>query len=480
MKNVFKKEEPNNSFRHGIIDVIKYEGDNSTFVWKHPSEDFNMNSQLIVHESQEALFMSNGQALDLFGPGRYTLDTQNIPIIGKLFNKVAGDQSPFHCEVYFINKTIQMGVKWGVDSKVRYVDPETNVPIELGVFGEMNLQVTDSRKLLVKLVGTMNGIAWESNNDSFTKSLRDSFRPLISTEVKTHLIQTIKEQGFDILDIDEHYGEISQSLKEKINPGFEEYGLSIPQFYILNVTFPEEDENFQIIRNLHSVSIKTKNIEAEATIKSAQAQADASVLAAERQAELERQTTQTEIARMEAERKRINAMAQADELRANGLAEAEIMRAKGYSEKDVLMADVQKAYAEGIGNVGANGGGSGGSVVSDMIGLGVGLQAAGAMGSQLKGFFNDINGANIEPKASDEFVICDKCGNRISSILKFCPECGNKMQKTELIICPGCGKEIPKSKFCPECGYKFINKCPNCGSEVATGVKFCPECGNKL
>ena len=66
------------------ISIIKYEGDNSTFVWKHPVEDFNMGSQLIVHESQEAILFLNGQALDLFGPGRYTLETENIPKIGKL------------------------------------------------------------------------------------------------------------------------------------------------------------------------------------------------------------------------------------------------------------------------------------------------------------------------------------------------------------------------------------------------------------
>ena len=66
-----------------IAEVIKYEGDNSTFVWKHPCEYFNLGSQLIVHESQEAVFMMNGQALDLFGPGRYTLEAQNIPLIGK-------------------------------------------------------------------------------------------------------------------------------------------------------------------------------------------------------------------------------------------------------------------------------------------------------------------------------------------------------------------------------------------------------------
>lgn len=86
-----------------FTDILKYEGDNSTFIWKHPCEDFNSLTQLIVHESQEAIFFMNGQALDLFGPGRYTLETQNIPLIGKALNRATDDISPFHCEVYFIN-----------------------------------------------------------------------------------------------------------------------------------------------------------------------------------------------------------------------------------------------------------------------------------------------------------------------------------------------------------------------------------------
>lgn len=90
-----------------IADVIKYEGDNSTFIWKHPCEDFNTASQLIVHESQEAVLFLNGQALDLFGPGQHTLETENIPILRHLINIPTGGVSAFHCEVYFINKTEQ-------------------------------------------------------------------------------------------------------------------------------------------------------------------------------------------------------------------------------------------------------------------------------------------------------------------------------------------------------------------------------------
>ena len=94
-----------------LAEIIKYEGDNSTFIWKHPCEDFNTTTQLIVHESQEAIFFMNGQALDLFGAGRYTLETENIPLIKKFLNKPTGDKTPFHCEVYFINKTEQMAIR---------------------------------------------------------------------------------------------------------------------------------------------------------------------------------------------------------------------------------------------------------------------------------------------------------------------------------------------------------------------------------
>ena len=137
-----------------IASVIKYEGDNSTFIWKHPCEDFNTASQLIVHESQEAVLFLNGQALDLFGPGQHTLETENIPILRHLINIPTGGVSAFHCEVYFINKTEQMAIRWGTDSKVQYVEPTYKFPLSIGASGEMSLCVDDSRKLLVKLVGT--------------------------------------------------------------------------------------------------------------------------------------------------------------------------------------------------------------------------------------------------------------------------------------------------------------------------------------
>ncbi len=452
-----------------VAQIIKYEGDNSTFIWKHPLEDFNSLTQLIVHESQEAIFFMNGQALDTFGPGRHTLETQNIPQIGKFLNKTTGGDTPFHCEVYFINKTVQMAIKWGTDSKVRFIEPTMGLPIELGACGELNLQVENARKLLIKLVGTMKGIAWGENGAGFTKSLQASFRPLISTAVKTHLAASIKAENIDILEIDENLERLSEGLRRKINPGFEEYGLTVPQLYITSVMLPENDPNFKKMRELHTIGFQAKAIQADTFIRTTQADAEAQVTAARRKIELEKQATQTEVAKSEAERELIRAQADAQATKMAGFAEAEVMHAKGYSEKDVLQAEVQKAYAEGIGNMNISGGGAG-----DIMGLGVGLAAAGAMAPQVSQMFQGFN-APVQESAAK----CAKCGAPLPANAKFCLECGEKVVAADQVVCPECGSTVPKGKFCPECGHKFQTNCPNCGAAV-TGGKFCPECGGKL
>ncbi|MCF0126759.1 MAG: SPFH domain-containing protein, partial [Clostridia bacterium] len=130
-----------------IIDVIKYEGSNEVFVYKHTAEDFNTGSQLIVHESQEAVFFRDGKALDRFGAGKYTLDTEALPLMKGFFKKIADGPSQFHAEVYFINLATIMGVKWGTDSKVRMYDPASGLHLEIGAFGEFNIKISDSGKV---------------------------------------------------------------------------------------------------------------------------------------------------------------------------------------------------------------------------------------------------------------------------------------------------------------------------------------------
>ena len=226
-----------------IAEVIKYEGDNETFVWKSPKEDFNSLTQLIVHESQEAILFKNGQALDLFGPGRYTLQTQNIPKLGKVLGRTVDEKTPFHCEVYFINKTEQMSIKWGTDSKVQYIDPQYGFPLQLGASGEMALRVADSRKLLIKLVGTENALGQQK--------LVSFFRAFLMARVKTYIAQVIKANAINVFEIDEHLTAFSEQLQALLLPDFAEYGIALARFFVTNIVKPDGDRQYEKFKELH-------------------------------------------------------------------------------------------------------------------------------------------------------------------------------------------------------------------------------------
>ena len=528
-----------------IIDVIKYEGDNSTFVWKHPREDFYTNTQLIVHESQEAIFFLNGQALDSFGPGRYSLETQNLPFLKKHFEKLSKGETAFHCEVYFINKTVQMELKWGTPDLIHFIEPTYNLPLGIGVSGSYNLAVEDARKLLVKVIGTMSGIAWSSETDpqhaphqtksgnsieleaekakKFAKSIQTMFRPLISTAVKTHLPTVIKENNIDLIEIDSSLDVLAEALRKPINAGFEEYGLTIPQFYVTSVNLPEGDPNFKKFRELHSFAFAKRVLDAEAEMETKMAEIDAKKRIAKaeieasvdmktteieaakaikksesatatqkayREAKLEEETTETELAKREFERSILQAKAQAEmdviaaqaeaqRTKLGGFAEAEVqqakavalgeeMRAKGYTEKDVLQAGVQRAYAEALGNIN----------LGDTIGDNVTINGGGAGGIGAGGMVGDM------VKLGLGMAVAGKVAQPMHQMISNFDVPG--MGTAQGASCPKCGASVAQNaKFCPECGEKMgaaqNNEviCPSCGQKTQKG-KFCQECGAAL
>lgn len=225
-----------------IAQIIKYEGDNSTFVWKHPSEDFNTSTQLIVHESQEAIFFMNGQALDLFGAGRYTLETENIPLIRKVTNLPTGGQTPFHCEVYFINKTEQMAIRWGTDSKVQYLEPTYKFPISIGASGEMSLSVSDSRKLLIKLVGT-EAFLGQAKLIQFFRAPYDEGKNIHCPNNGSKCNQ--------YFEADAHLTEFSEELHKRLIPDFADYGINLNKFLVTTIVKPDGEPQYEKFKNLH-------------------------------------------------------------------------------------------------------------------------------------------------------------------------------------------------------------------------------------
>ena len=491
------------------INVIKYEGDNSTFVWKHPVTDFNMGTMLIVHESQEAVFFSGGQILDTFGPGRHVLKTENIPLLKKFYRIPTGGANMFHAEIYFINHTVQMGIRWGTPDRVRFIDPATGIPLDIGASGDMNLTVADSHTLLKRVVGTLPSLSrddvlgstpkqsasvnesavrydsygnriedgvydntrnasLDADNQDWAASLSGIFRSMVTTTVRTNLAKLIRDLNINILEVDSYLDALSFSLREKVRPGFEAYGLTVTQFFVTNVSLPEDDQNFKKLRELSAASY----------IGTREAEVQADIVRAKREVEIEKGTTENEMARLEAQREIIRAQAEAEKRKLSGLAEAEVMQAQGYNKKDEFQMEVQKAYAEGIGKMGSGSGGSGGSsVVSDMVGLGVGFAAAGKVGEQFKNMFNTDGGSAQQTQTAQNqdgwsCPSCGETGNRGA----FCSGCGKP--KPALWDCPSCGEKGNKGAFCSGCGKPkpTLWDCPSCGEKGNKGA-FCSGCG---
>lgn len=449
--------------KDGLASIIKYEGDNETLVWKHPIEDFNFGSQLIVHESQEAIFFRDGQALDLFGAGRYTLQTQQLPLLERVYKLPTDTEGTFHSEVYFVNLATQMGIKWGTDSKVRLFDPASGLHIELGASGEFNIRVTDSRKLLLKVVGTTGGLGQEQllgigNGKGF-------FRSMVMTQVKSYLAQTIKENAINILEIDEHLMALSGALRERINAALDEYGLTMPEFYVSRIVTPDDDPNFRRMKEQYAEQYLLVRQEG---IRKAEAEA-----AADRKAVEAQTAARMKIigAQGEAEALKIQKQAEAEAYRMQAEAEAAEMRMKGYTYQQETSRQVGlEAMKNGLGG-GANAAGA----LGDLAGLGVSL---GAMGSVI-GMTKDA----LSPMTQDAAQMGAAVGTAVAGGWD-CPVCGHKNITTN--FCPDCGGKKPEAKTgwdCAQCGTKNIQSrfCPNCGAKKPEGSNgwICPECGTK-
>lgn len=385
-----------------IANIIKYEGDNTTFVWKHPCEDFNTTTQLIVHESQEAVFFLNGQALDLFGPGRHTLETQNMPLLRSLINIPTDGETAFHCEVYFINRAEQMAIRWGTDSKVQYVEPTYKFPLSIGASGEMSLSVNDSRRLLVKLVGTEFGLN--------RQQLITYFRGILMTKVKTYMAQTMRTDAVNIFEIDEALEDFSINLHTRLAPDFLEYGITLKHFYVTTIVKPDGDLLYEKFKELH---FRQYSEIAEAKLQ---------------------QQTDVIYAQTEAQKIIIDSQAQATKRMQEGYT---------YQQERGFNVAQDAARNEAVGQFSNMGVGLG-------MMAGVGSTVGGMVGGVVSEAFSGIVGNQTQDQGNR---YCDQCGAELTPGAAFCDECGSPQALSD--TCLKCGfKFIKPGKFCPKCGAK--------------------------
>ncbi len=377
------KQEALNQF----IEVIEWlDESQSTLVYRFPvaGQEIKNGAQLIVRESQAAVFVFEGQVADVFTPGRYTVEGGNTPILSKLGAWKYGFNSPIKSEVYFVNTKQFTDMKWGTSNPVMLRDADFGI-VRLRAFGAYSLRVADPSEFIKQIAGT--------NAHFQTDDIDGQLKRAIVTEFS----DALGELKIPALDLAAQYKEIGDTIRGKINEDFSSYGLEVTKFYVENVSLPPEVE-----------------------------------------------------AAMD---KRASMGALGD--------------AQTYMQFQAADALRDAAQNEGGG-----------------AGLGAGLGAGFAVGGQMANVFGQQAGGAVggaqPPAPAAATVPCPSCGKPNAAGVKFCSDCGSKMEVAK-VPCVKCGAELREgAKFCSECGSSQEKaKCTSCQFELAPGAKFCPECGTK-
>jgi len=369
-----------------FIEVIEWlDASQDTLVYRFPvaGQEIKNGAQLIVRESQAAVFVFEGQVADVFTPGKYEIDGGNTPILSKLGAWKYGFNSPFKSEVYFVNTKQFTDMKWGTSNPVMLRDADFGI-VRLRAFGAYSLRVADPAEFIRQIAGT--------NAQFQTEDIDGQLKRAIVTEFS----DAIGELKIPALDLAAQYKEIGETIRAKINEDFKTYGLEVTKFYVENVSLPPEVE-----------------------------------------------------AAMD---KRASMGALGD--------------AQTYMQFQAADALRDAAQNEGGG-----------------AGLGAGLGAGFAVGGQMANVFGGQIGGGAQPPTTTPAaatVPCPGCGKANAAGVKFCSDCGGKMEVAK-VPCVKCGAELREgAKFCSECGSSQEKaKCSNCQFELAAGAKFCPECGTK-
>lgn len=224
-----------------IVNIIKYDGGIDEFIWKYPYEEIGTWSQLIVNETQEAILVKDGKICDIFRAGKYILDTKNIPILNKIINIPFGNESPFKVEVWFINKRVNLDIKWGTPTPIQLQDPKYGIFIPVRSFGQFGIKLEESKTFFTKLIGVKN---------SFNKAeINNYFRGVYLSKVKDIISSYIVNKKISILEINSCIVELSDYIKTSMSPFFEEYGITLVSFFINDINVSEEDEGVKKLKS---------------------------------------------------------------------------------------------------------------------------------------------------------------------------------------------------------------------------------------
>ncbi|SEG67006.1 Membrane protease subunit, stomatin/prohibitin family, contains C-terminal Zn-ribbon domain [Nonomuraea solani] len=218
--------------RGEFVDIVEWLDDSrDTLVWRFPryENEIKMGARLVVRESQVAVFVNEGRIADAFGPGTYTLETRNLPILSTLKGWKHGFHSPFKAEVYFVGTRQYADFKWGTQNPIMVRDPEFG-PVRLRAFGAYAARVTDAPALLRELAGT--------DGQFRTEEVEGYLRQMVVGRLAHALATT----GLPVLDLAADQHEMGRRLAEALTADLAGVGLAIPAFTIENISLPPEVE----------------------------------------------------------------------------------------------------------------------------------------------------------------------------------------------------------------------------------------------
>lgn len=213
--------------------IVDYQGSPDVFAWKYSGAELTQDVQLIVRETQEAILFKSGIACDVFQAGRHALNAENTPFLNQFFSTPPDPQAPFVAEIWFVNKTFLLDVKWGTPSPIQLQDPKYKAFVPVRAFGQFGVQISNSKKFLLKLAGTL---------PQFDKgTLLKYFRGACLAKIMDVISSYVAHKNVGVLEINAYLDEISAYLQEKLAPFFDEYGIKLTAFCVNNINVPEDD-----------------------------------------------------------------------------------------------------------------------------------------------------------------------------------------------------------------------------------------------
>lgn len=403
-----------------FIDVVEWSPrTNDIYAWKFPHENLSTNTQLLVRESQEAVFFSKGQIIGKFGPGKHVLTTENLPLLRKLYGIPFGGKNPFLAEVWFVNKAMPLTIDWRTTS-MRIMDPVYGAMVPIVATGRYGLQVQDAEKFLVKLVGTLTEFTAPQLTDHF-------MGPLIAKTNST-IVSYMTANRVGITEIAAHLDQLSTFLGQPMAEFWEDYGLRLTGFYVT------------------SVDIDTSSSEG---LKISEAISDRS---AQNIAGYTWQQKQT----FGVANNAVNGGGGMGLLGVAMLSGAFGSGGGGFAQ-GVMQQPAQSGFNTAPGQTGNQ----------QQGGMAPGANApAGGMHARKEVFC-----ANCGQKFSVGMAFCPNCGHRYNP----CPVCGADNDENAR-RCVSCGASLAGSTASAD----TADACPRCGTPYKPGTKFCPHCGQRL